>query len=348
MLKNQISSIFLLAFLLALKSISHAQDAVFSQFFNNTLYLNPALAGIEQDVTLNFGHRSQWQSLQFPYTTSQFSLVVPYYKSKHTKPLGHIGGLGVSVYTDRAGENNNFRTTGGNITGAYNLPLDKNYVNLLTFGLQVGAINKRIDPDGLEWGEQYNPFVGFDASVPASEVSRLQGRTFIDVNAGLFYWWTPIQKDGKLLNSANSGFSVAHLNNPNESLLDTESQPLPLLWKYHGGIVFNLSRKATASVNYLIAYQDETTQNNIGSYLSYKVTTFADGKAKYAIARIGGWYRVNDSFIFLTEFETALFKLAFSYDWNTSSLRYNDRGIGTYEINLTYRFATHAPAKSRY
>ena len=138
------------------------------------------------------------------------------------------------------------------------------------------------------------------------------------------------------------------MNNPNESLLDTESQPLPLLWKYHGGIVFNLSRKATASVNYLIAYQDETTQNNIGSYLSYKVTTFADGKAKYAIARIGGWYRVNDSFIFLTEFETALFKLAFSYDWNTSSLRYNDRGIGTYEINLTYRFATHAPAKSRY
>ncbi len=68
----------------------------------------------------------------------------------------------------------------------------------------------------------------------------------------------------------------------------------------------------------------------------------------YGIARLGGWYRINDSFILLTEFETALFKVAFSYDWNTSSLRYNDRGIGTYEVNLAYRFTSHAPAKSRY
>ncbi len=327
---------------------SSGQDAVFSQFFNSTLYLNPALAGIEKDVTINFSHRSQWNNLQFPYTTSQFSAIIPYYKSKHTKPLGHIGALGISVYNDLAGENNNFKTTGANITGAYNLPLDKRYVNLITFGLQVGAINKRIDPDGLEWGEQYNPFVGFDASISPSEASALQGRTFLDFNAGAFYWWTPIQDGKRLLNSANSGLSVSHLNNPNESLLESENEPLPLLWKYHGGLVFNLSSKATASINYLIAHQDETTQNNIGSYLSYKLTTFSDGKAKYAIARLGGWYRVNDSFILLTEFETALFKVAFSYDWNTSSLRYNDRGIGTYEINLAYRFANHAPAKSRY
>lgn len=329
-------------------STSHGQDAVFSQFFNSTLYLNPALAGIEQDVTLNFGHRSQWRSLQFPYTTSQFSFIVPYYQSKHTKPLGHIGGLGMSVYTDRSGENNNFKTTGANITGAYNLPLDKRYVNLISFGLQVGAINKRIDPDGLEWGEQYNPYVGFDASITPSEVSALQGRTFIDINAGAFYWWTPLQDGKKLINSANSGISISHLNNPNESLLDSETAQLPLLWKYHGGMVFNISSKATASLNYLIAYQDENTQNNIGSYLSYKVTTASEGKVQYGIVRLGGWYRVNDSFILLTEFETALFKAAFSYDWNTSSLRYNDRGIGTYEINLSYRFATYAPAKSRY
>lgn len=337
-------------FLLAFSPLSSVigQDAVFSQFFNSTLYLNPALAGIEQDLTVSFGHRSQWRNLLFPYTTSQFSLIVPFYDSKHTKPLGHKGGFGFSVYQDKAGENNNFKTTGGNLTFAYNLPLDVKYVNLITFGVQMGAVNKRIDPEGLQWGEQYNPFVGFDANVAPSEVSNLQGRTFVDINAGMFYWWTPLPKEGGLFNSANSGFSVSHLNNPNESLLDTENQQLPLLWKYHGGVVFNLSNRATASVNLLTAFQDQLFQNNIGSYLSYKLTTFHEGKVKYGIARLGGWYRVNDSFILLTEFETALFKVAFSYDWNTSSLRYNDRGIGTYEINLQYRFATHAPAKSRY
>ncbi len=324
------------------------QDAVFSQFFNSTLYLNPALAGIEQDVTVSFGHRSQWRNLLFPYTTSQFSAIIPYYKSKHTKPLGHVGGVGLSIYNDLAGENNNFKTTGGNLAFAYNLPLDHRYENLVTFGLQIGAINKRIDPDGLQWGEQYNPYLGFDASINASDVSSLQGRTFIDINAGAFYWWNPIQTGKELINSANSGISVSHLNNPNESLLEEDNQPLPLLYKYHGGIVFNLAFKATASINVLTAYQDETYQNNIGSYFSYKITTFHQGKMQYAIARLGGWYRVNDSFILLTEFETGLFKAAFSYDWNTSSLRYNDRGIGTYEINLQYRFTSHAPPKSRY
>ena len=326
----------------------NGQDAVFSQFFNSTLYLNPALAGIEEDVTVSFGHRSQWRNLLFPYTTSQFSAIIPYYKNKHQKPLGHVGALGMSIYSDVAGENNNFKTTGGNVTGAYNLPLDRQYVHLITFGMQIGAINKRIDPENLQWGEQYNPYIGFDADITPSEVSSLRGRTFIDINAGAFYWWTPLPKEGLLFNSVNSGLSVSHLNNPNESLLENESQQLPLLWKYHGGVVFNLSHKATASLNILTAYQDRLTQHNLGSYLSYKLTTFYDGSIKYGIARLGGWYRVNDSFILLTEFETALFKVAFSYDWNTSSLRYNDRGIGTYEINLAYRFASQAPAKSRY
>jgi type IX secretion system PorP/SprF family membrane protein len=344
-IKNYLLTIILLCIL---PFISKGQDAVFSQFFNSTLYLNPALAGIEEDFTVSFGHRSQWRSLLFPYTTSQFSAIIPYYKSKHTKPLGHIGAFGFSVYNDLAGENNNFKTTGVNGAFAYNLPLDHRYVNLITFGLQIGAINKKIDPEGLQWGEQYNPFLGFDANITSSDVSNLQGRTFIDINAGAFWWWTPIQNGDMLFNSANSGISVSHLNNPNESLLEQDNQQLPLLYKYHGGMVFNISHKATASINVLTAFQDETVQNNIGSYLSYKLSTFYEGKIQYGIARLGGWYRINDSFILLTEFETALFKVAFSYDLNTSSLRYNDRGIGTYEINLAYRFASHAPAKSRY
>ena len=327
---------------------ANAQDAVFSQFYNSTLYLNPALAGIEQDVTVVFGHRSQWRALQFPYTTTQVSAIIPYYKSRHTKPLGRIGGVGVSIYQDRAGENNNFKTTGGNISGAYNLPLDKAHVNVFTFGMQIGAINKNVDPQGLQWGEQYNPYVGFDADISPSDVSSLRGRTFIDINAGVFYWWSPINTGRNLINSANSGLSVSHLNHPNESLLDTESQQLPLLWKYHGGMVFNMSHKALASVNLLTATQDRSVQYNVGTYFSYKLTTIHEGKMRYGVARLGTWYRVKDSFILLTEFETAIFKVAFSYDWNTSSLRYQNRGVGTYEINLQYRFATHGPAKIRY
>lgn len=325
-----------------------AQDAVFSQFFNSTLYLNPALAGMEQDLTVQMTHRSQWRNLRFPYVTNQFAVIMPYYRDKHAKPLGHIGGLGLSVYTDAAGENNNFKTTGVNGSFAYNLPLNSAYTSQLSFGMQLGVINKRIDPAGLQWGEQYDPFVGFDASIVPSELNNLERTTFLDISSGIFWYHSPVQEEKTIINSLNAGLSVAHMNHPDESLLNDDQSRLPLLYKFHGGAVFNLSPKATVSANVLSAYQDEEFQNNLGSYLGYRISSVYDGRLRYVIARLGGWYRFEDSFIFLTEFETKLFKVAFSYDWNTSSLRYNDRGIGTYEVHLALRFSDSSPPKSRY
>lgn len=325
-----------------------AQDAVFSQFFNSTLYLNPALAGIEDDLIINMNHRTQWKSLLFPYTTSQVSFITPYYSSKHSKPYGHVGGLGLSVYNDIAGESKSFQTTGVNVSGAYNLPFDHDFVNQITFGLQVGMINKRIDTSNLEWGEQYNKFVGFDASIAPSELSDFQNKSFIDVNAGIFWWYNPLPMKSKVIKSINSGLSVAHLNNPNESLLDNEASQLPLLYKYHGGVVFNLGANGTISANFLTAIQRGTVQGNVGSYVSYIVNTFTPGYFQNTILRLGGWVRINDSVILLTEMETSKFKIAFSYDMNTSSLRYNSRGIGTYEIHLGLKFTQHAHPKSRY
>lgn len=327
---------------------AEAQDAVFSQFFNTTLYLNPALAGIEDDFTVNMNHRSQWKSLQFPYTTSQVSLIMPYYSSKHAKPFGHWGGTGLSVYNDISGENKSFKTTGANASAAYNLPFDHNFVNQITFGLQIGLINKRVDTSNLQWGEQYNPFVGFDSSIAPSEVGNFQNRSFVDISSGIFWWYNPIEKAGRIIKSINSGLSVAHMNNPNESLLSDKQSRLPLLYKYHGGMVFNLSRNATVSANVLVAFQNNTSQENIGSYLSYKINGLSENNMKETILRLGVWARVNDSFIFLTEMETGVFKFAYSYDLNSSSLRYNSRSIGTSEIHLGLKFTQHAHPKSRY
>lgn len=327
---------------------AEAQDAVFSQFFNTTLYLNPALAGIEDDFTVNMNYRSQWKTLQFPYTTSQVSLIMPYYSSKHAKPFGHWGGTGLSVYNDISGENKSFKTTGANASAAYNLPLDHNFVNQITFGLQIGLINKRVDTNNLQWGEQYNPFVGFDSSIAPSEVGNFQNRTFVDINSGIFWWYNPIDHEGRLIKSINSGLSVAHMNNPNESVLASRQSRLPLLYKYHGGVVFNISRNATVSANLLVAFQNNTSQENIGSYLSYKINGLPGNNMKETILRLGAWARVNDSFIFLTEMETRVFKFAYSYDLNSSSLRYNSRSIGTSEIHLGLKFTQHAQPKSRY
>ena len=345
--KNLIKSILIILGISGFLSVQ-GQDAVFSQFYNSTLYLNPALAGIENDLTVSANYREQWKALGSPYQTSQFSLIVPYYLDKHAKPFGHIGGLGLSVYNDVAGQDGNFKTTGLNSNFAYNLPFDKSFVNVLSFGLQAGFIQKRVDISTLQWGEQYSPYWGFNSDVTPTEALDSENTSFLDIGSGIFWWHNPIPKVGQKLVSINAGLSVAHMNNPNESMLPYDVQKLPLLYKFHGGIVYKLANHLNASLNTLTAVQNETIQYNVGTYLTYRFFAHDSELLAESFIRLGGWYRMQDAAILLTEFETTKFKIGFSYDWNTSSLRYQNIGISTYELFFGMKFSSHSEPKSRY
>jgi hypothetical protein len=48
------------------------------------------------------------------------------------------------------------------------------------------------------------------------------------------------------------------------------------------------------------------------------------------------------------EFLTNNLQFGFSYDWNITSLRYNNRGAGSFEISMGYRFYKPAAPKVRY
>ena len=341
-------SLIYMWFLLLLFAVTaKAQDPVFSQFYNSAVYLNPALIGEEENMYVNFAHRSQWGNLDFPYTTSQISLIVPYFKNKHIKPEGHVGGFGVSFYGDEAGQGSNLKTYGGNASFAYNLHLSNKSLNRITFAMQMGFIHKNIDHNKLEWGEQYNPFIGFDNTVVPAELEQIQNRTFLDITAGTF-WRYFANSDHKKIRSVYAGFSTSHLNHPDESVLDGSVNRLPLLHKLHGGMVFALGEQASISANFLSLLQDQTNQTNVGSFLSYKLPFDTRGQMSNLITRVGAWYRVQDSFIASMEFLTNNLQFGFSYDWNVTSLRYNNRGAGSFEISMGYRFYKPAAPKVRY
>lgn len=324
-----------------------AQDPVFSQFYNSPIYLNPALIGEEENLFINFAHRSQWGSLEYPYTTSQVSLVMPYFKDKHIKPEGHVGGIGVSFYGDEAGQGSNLKTYGGNVSFAYNLHLSNKTENKITFAIQTGFIHKNVDKNKLEWGEQYNPFIGFDNTIIPAELDLIQNKTFLDITAGAF-WRYFANTDQKVIQSIYAGFTAAHLNHPDESVLDGDLNRLPVLYKLHGGMIFALSEKANISANFLSQIQDNVNQTNIGSFLSYKLPFDTRGQMSNLVARVGAWYRVQDSMIANIDFLTNNLQFGFSYDWNVTSLRYNNRGTGSFEISMGYRFYQPAAPKVRY
>ena len=311
-----------------------AQDAAFSQYYSSELYLNPAMAGEEQYLTFSSNYRQQWKSIVLPYTTSQFSVVVPFFDKSVAE--AHKGGFGFSVYNDRAGASN-FRTTGINLTGAYNLPLTLDYSHNLSFGLQAGLIQKSIDYSDLEWGEQFDPFVGFDASITASEASLGNSTMYPDFSAGVMYYYNYQQDYNERKMSGFIGGSVYHLNTPNESFVAGVESTLPRLYKAHGGLNIPIAEKMHIAPNVLYMYQHQNDHVNLGLYLSYQVFGSTGDLLDEAEVILGTWYRLEDSFIFSVGMHQKAWTLGFSYDYNNSSLRHETRGQGAYELSLQIR-----------
>jgi len=328
-------------------SKTFAQDPVFSQFYNAPLYLNPAISGDFEDFFVNISHRSQYRSLVFPYNTTQVSMIAPLYQDKHRRPEGHLGDVGVSMYTDVAGEGDNFKSTGANASFAYNVQLATDNINRLTFALQTGIINRRINTDVLKWGEQYSDLIGFDPNVVPADLDLIKNSTILDISAGVF-WRYYSSVDSRKIRSIYAGYAAGHLNHADQSVIEGQKDNLPLLHKINGGIVFALSEKFTLSGNFLTLLQDWENQTNIGVYAGYKLPVNSSGVWSNMITRVGVWHRWKDSFIASVEFLTDNLQLGFSYDWNVTSLKYNNRGTGAYEISIGYKFFQPAPPKVLY
>jgi len=60
---QKFAAVLILVLTTGFSQLSFAQEVQFSQFNASSLYLNPALAGVENDVTFNSNFRSQWSSI---------------------------------------------------------------------------------------------------------------------------------------------------------------------------------------------------------------------------------------------------------------------------------------------
>jgi type IX secretion system PorP/SprF family membrane protein len=314
--------------------IGFAQDATFSQYYASALYLNPAMAGTMPYLQFSSNNRTQWRSIVVPYVTNQISLIAPIY-SKDVR-RNHIGGIGLSFYNDRAGEGN-LKANGFNLNAAYNLWLTANRMQVITFGVQAGFIQKTIDFANLQWGSQYDPYVGYSATnIPPDQLTIKRNKTYGDVSAGIMYNFN-LNKDYSSKGfSGFCGFSAYHLNKPNESLITGLVSPLPILYKAQLGFEVHAGKRLNISPNALFIMQNNVQQLNAGMYLTYLYAEQTKALAPTYLI-LGGWYRLKDAFIVSAGFGNDKYTLGFSYDYNSSTLRYNTQGRGAYEISLSVR-----------
>lgn len=326
----------LLIILLA-TNISRSQDANFSQYYSAPLYLNPALTGLEPNPHFALNYRGQWKNFNYPYFIGQASFIHPIYL-KANNYLEHKGGVGISVFNELSGDNGAFSNFGANFTLSYNLILDQAGTQMISFGLQSGYIENRINADNLTWGTQYDPFIGYNPSITPS-VNLINDRvSFTSFNAGIMYYY---QSRKKLYNNSFSGFlgfATNYLNRPDHSFFEsTDPVNMPMLFKLHGGLELK-SSDGTMSIspNILIQHQKELTQYDIGSYFTYRIMENMGRHKKDYSLLMGSWFRLQDSFILSVGFSSPLYTIGFSFDSNVSTLRYNSQGGGAFELSINY------------
>lgn len=310
-----------------------AQTPSFSQYYASALYLSPALTGLEKDVYMGMNYRSQWSGAGMPFNTFQFSFISPLLKpGTHTK---HLGGIGATFYNDVMGPSKEFKSNALMVSGAYNFHLTRYGNNIVSVGLQAGAMQQRVNVDNMQWASQYSPDVGFDGTRPG-ETGTVNGQVINPlVNTGVMWSYTT---RGRLSSRSFSAFSGVVVSNllPHRSYTRMH-EPNMMLFKLHGGFSSLWKRKLEISPNYLIQYQNHTYEVNMGAYFSYYVQPPFLQDSQRTKVMVGAWYRVQDAVILSAGISSKSWIFGFSYDNNVSSLTRAFGYASAYEVSLAYK-----------
>ncbi len=306
----------LLFILLSGSSGGKAQDIVYSQFYANPVYLNPALAGSKVDQRITLNYRNQWPGIQKGYIS---------YSATWDQHFDAISGaLGVMVNTDVAGGGvyNRFSTSG---IYAYRFNATKNID--IKAAIQVGYVQYKLDWDKLILGDQ---MIDIRTGTLEPTHDYLPPRLTIgnvDFSTGLLAGYK---------GSAFLGVAVNHLTRPDISFYETGSNRIDLRWTVHTGMLIDFNqgmdgedlRNFSISPNIVYVQQGKFHQLNAGMYVN-----------NYPFVA-GLWMRHNfgnpDAFIVLLGFQQKSYKIGYSFDYTISRLTI--RTGGAHEISVAYIF----------
>jgi type IX secretion system PorP/SprF family membrane protein len=113
-------------------SVKAQQDPLYSQYLNNPFVLNPAYAGLTNNLNLSLSYRTQWSGFEGSPKTANLN--------GHISLADNKMGVGAMLISDQIGG-----TTINEFFGSYSYRINLTEDKVLSFGLQAGFTNYQID-----------------------------------------------------------------------------------------------------------------------------------------------------------------------------------------------------------
>lgn len=303
-----------------------AQDFTFSQFYEQPLLRNPALAGVfNGDLRVSMSYRDQWGAITIPFRTASLSI-------EHKTPVGKGDDfltIGSQLSLDGAGDIRLKRTQ---LLPALNFhkSLSENKDSYLSIAFMGGPVFSQFDPTQLKFGDQYSSG-GFDPNNPTGELIKNPGYHYWDVSAGISY--TTVFS--RQLNLYVAG-GIAHVNHPSiRSVLGTTNDAIAPRYSFNAGLNGKINDR-----DYITAFADYFTQNGNRQIIGGLLYGFATVTGYYGgepnIFYIGSFFRVGDAVIPVVKLSFNHMTIGVSYDVNVSKLRTTSNWRGGLELSVAY------------
>jgi type IX secretion system PorP/SprF family membrane protein len=145
------------------------QDALFTQYMFNNLYMTPAYAGVDGVTRLTAIHRSQWLGYQSSFgdggapTTQMISFNTPIYRLR--------SGFGAYVMNDKLGPQNNLEAQA---MYAYHLGIKE---TKLSIGIKAGIYSQSVNGQYYRYIDEGDPLI----------VTGKESQVRPDLGLGIFY-----------------------------------------------------------------------------------------------------------------------------------------------------------------
>jgi len=286
-----------------LSTAVESQETHFSQFYTTSVYLNPALAGIQEESKLTLNYRNQWPQIQNSFITQNVTF--------ETNLSSQNNGLGVNVYRDKAGDG---MLTSTAFSGVYAHEIKLSKTLYLRVGMKAGFVQRNVAWNRLVFEDMIDSREGI---VYNSQQKVGEATSYFDASSGVFIYSKKYY----------GGFSANHINQAETGLINKNgTSKLKRGYTLHGGAKYQLNGSSDYSIspNIIISKQGTFTKYNFGAYIEANSFVF------------GLWYANSESMVMIFGVKGKHFQIGYSYDLYPSSMM--GINLNSHEISYVQTF----------
>ncbi len=294
------------------------QDAQYSQYIFNGIYINPAYAGYRERININATYRNQWTGVNG--APKGFTLA-----ADALMPNERVG-LSLVMSTEQLGAQKNISAFANY---AYRLPLNEEETSKLAFGLGLGVMQSGLN------GDMLNPTDLGDNYIPNGTVKQIVP----DIHAGVFFS-TPRMYIGASVNNLIGKYIL-----DKRSLDYNFPTPKPHFY-LTGGVLIPMVEYAIDFKPFFLIKDDikGPTVMDINAFFLLKQVLwlgagYRTGINLYKKPALQGDFNSKNALIGMAEiFVSQQLRLGYSYDHSMSKLA--GYAGSTHEISISWNFYT--------